>query len=96
VNDFLGVVAAGTCEYGDAAVGLRHDQFHDAHLFRVGQRWNLACCAAWHEEMDAGVDLPARQPRHRRFVERAVAAERRDQRGSASCERSSHAFLRSA
>ena len=33
-----------------------------------------------HEEVDAGVDLPAAEPADRRFVELAALRERRDER----------------
>ena len=43
-----------------------------------------------HEEVDAGVDLPAAEPPDRRFVEIAALRERRDERRADAGELCSH------
>src|SRR4029079_7633436 len=58
------------------------DDLHGPQPFGVGQRRALAGCPAGTEKMDARVDLPAREPTHRRFVEAPGSSERADQRGA--------------
>ena len=49
-----------------------------------------------HEKMDAGVDLPAPEAPHRRFVEIADRRERRDERSADSGKWCSHSAPRQA
>ena len=61
------------------------------HALGERQRRVLAGRAARHEEVDAGVDLPAAEPPDRRFVEVAGPGERRDERrADASARELSH------
>ena len=68
------VVAAGAGQHRHAAVGFFDDELDDAQLLAMAQRRRFAGRAARREEVDAGVDLPARQALDRRLVEGAVLA----------------------
>jgi predicted protein tyrosine phosphatase len=92
-DDFVRVVAAGAGQHRHASARLAHDQFDDAHLLLVGERRHFPGRAARNQEMDTGVNLPLREPRHTRFIERAVAPEGRDQRGAATGKGCSHEWL---
>src|SRR5262249_9937929 len=66
------------------------DDLDDADALGLVERGALAGGAARAEKVDARIDLPAREPPHAGFIERAARRERRDQRGSDSGKRRSH------
>jgi hypothetical protein len=79
VDNFLRVVPAGAGKNGHLAMRFVDQYLDDPQPLFGRQRRSLARRAAWHEEMDAAVDLTPAQPSNRRFVEIAVLRKRRDQ-----------------
>ena len=69
-----GVVAACAGEHGHLAAGFVDENLDDPDALRERQRRVLARRAAGHEEVNAGVDLPAAQPADRLLVEIAGCA----------------------
>src|SRR4029079_5608490 len=82
VQDLLRIVSAGASQDRHPAVRFVSDDLHGPQPFGVGQRRCLPGCPAGTEKMAARVDLPAREPTHRRFVEAPGSSERADQRGA--------------
>ncbi len=67
VHHFLRVVAAGAGHHRHLAVGRFEHELDDAAALGGAQRRRFARRAARHEEVNAGVDLPLRQPLDRRL-----------------------------
>ena len=57
-----------------------HDQLDDPHALVLAQRRALAGRPARHEEVNACIDLPLRQPPNARLIDIAVLVERRYER----------------
>ena len=79
----LRVVAAGAGEHRHLPARFVDEDLDDPRRrSAIGQRRALAGRAARHEEVNAGVDLPAPEATNGRLVEVAVPGERRDERGA--------------
>ena len=90
MTSWVRVVAAGPGQDRHAAFRFSDDQFDDPNALLLGQRRSFAGRAARDEEMDAGVDLPARKAADGCFINRAAARKRRDEGGSASSKGLTH------
>ena len=69
-DHLAGVVAAGAGQHRNFALGFFERDLDHAQVLGARERGALAGGAAGHQEIDAGVDLPADQRAQRRFVER--------------------------
>src|SRR5579883_681875 len=90
LDDLVRVVAARASQHRHAAARLLDRDFNDAKVLRAGESGAFARRAARHQKIDAGIDLPPHEAAESLFIQREVAAKRRDQRGAASRKVNAH------
>jgi len=84
------MMAAGAGHDGHATFRLLDRDLDDAPMLVGRHRRRLARRSARNEKVNALLDLPIDEFPERRFVQRAVLREGRDERGTAALESLSH------
>src|SRR6266481_6829089 len=85
-NDVGGVVSSRTGQNRHASLSQFDGNLNDANVLFVRQRRALARGAAWHEKVDACVNLPFDQRPQRCFVQRTIASKWSDKCRACACK----------
>src|SRR5439155_6047717 len=92
-NDLGGVVSSRTGQNLHAPLRDLNGDFNDAKMFFVRQRRALARGTAWHEKVDASVNLALNEGSQRCFVQRSIVSKWSDKCRACTCKHGAFPFF---